>query len=90
MRANRRVRVALIVSEVPPCPRPSLPCPEVFVLADAADADTTADAVYVSAPTVDEFGVCVLFVSCLCLFRVYVSGRAFIQAVSLRGSGFFQ
>ena len=53
------------------------------MLADAVDA--------VSATTVpvDEFGVCVLSVSCLCLFRVYVSGRAFNQAVRVRGSGFF-
>ena len=46
MRANRRVRVALVVSEVPP--RPAL-FPLFlalrFVLADAADADTAADAI---------------------------------------------
>ena len=57
MRANRRVRVALVVSEVPP--RPAL-FPLFlalrFVLADAADADTAADAV-------DE--LC-LHVFCLC------------------------
>ena len=29
VRANRRVRVALIVYEVHPCPLPSLPCPDI-------------------------------------------------------------
>ena len=57
MRANRRVSVALVVSEVPP--RPAL-FPLFlalrFVLADATDADTAADAV-------DE--LC-LHVLCLC------------------------
>ena len=60
MRANRRVRVALVVSKVPP--RPAL-FPLFlalrFVLADAADADTAADAI----SAVDE--LC-LHVFCLC------------------------
>ena len=32
---------------------------------------------------------CVCLVSVFCLFRVYVSGRAFCQAVSACGSGLF-
>ena len=33
---------------------------------------------------------CVCSVSAFCLFRVYVSGRAFSHAVSLRGSGYLR
>ena len=60
VRANRRVRMALVVSEVPP--RPALSRPSLalrFVLANAADADAAADAM----SAVDE--LC-LHVFCLC------------------------
>jgi hypothetical protein len=67
VRANRRGRVALVVSEVHP--RPDL-FPLFlalrFVLADAADADTAADTISAVDESLRLFGVYVLFVSCEC------------------------
>ena len=57
MRANRRVRVALVVSEVPP--RPALFPLFLALRFVLADADTSADAI----SAVDE--LC-LHVFCLC------------------------
>ena len=72
--------MALILSLRFPPALFSLFLAERFVLVDAADADTAADAVSVS--------YCVCLASVLCLFRVYLC-RAFSQAASVRGSVFF-